>query len=135
MVVFVFFTTTCAIGTYQHKSCEFEPHSWLGVLDTTLYDKVCWWLATGRWFSKGTLVSSTNKNERHDIAEILLKVALNTINLPTHIKKIHHLNHSATEASDKIRLLMYFILSVLLLQTSSKTLSFYQEQTDCWKCS
>jgi hypothetical protein len=28
----------------------------------------------------GTLVSSTNKNDRHDIAEILLKVALNTIN-------------------------------------------------------
>ena len=31
------------------------------------------------WFSPGTLVSSTNKNDRHDIAEILLKVALNTI--------------------------------------------------------
>jgi hypothetical protein len=28
----------------------------------------------------GTLVSSTNKNDCHDIAEILLKVALNTIN-------------------------------------------------------
>jgi hypothetical protein len=26
------------------------------------------------------LVSSTNKTDRHDIAEILLKVALNTIN-------------------------------------------------------
>jgi len=33
----------------------------------------------GRWFSPGTLVSSTNKTERHDITEILLKVALNTI--------------------------------------------------------
>jgi hypothetical protein len=32
---------------------------------------------TGRWFSP---VSSTNKTDRHDIAEILLKVALNTIN-------------------------------------------------------
>jgi hypothetical protein len=29
----------------------------------------------------GTPVSSTNKTDRHDIAEILLKVALNTINL------------------------------------------------------
>jgi hypothetical protein len=28
----------------------------------------------------GTPVSSTNKTDRHDIAEILLKVALNTIN-------------------------------------------------------
>ena len=33
----------------------------------------------GRWFSPGTLVSSTNKTDRHDITEILLKVMLNTI--------------------------------------------------------
>jgi hypothetical protein len=30
----------------------------------------------GRWFSPGTPASSTTKNGRHDIAEILLKVAL-----------------------------------------------------------
>jgi hypothetical protein len=36
---------------------------------------------TGWWFSP---VSSTNKTDRHDITEILLKVALNTIN-PTNI--------------------------------------------------
>ena len=30
----------------------------------------------GRWFSPGTLASSTPKTGRHDIAEILLKVAL-----------------------------------------------------------
>jgi hypothetical protein len=35
----------------------------------------------GQWFSLGTPVSSTNNTDRHDIAEILLKVALNTINL------------------------------------------------------
>jgi len=52
-----------------------------GVLDTTLCGKVCQWLATGRLFSPGTPVSSTNKTQRHDIAEIWLKVALNTINL------------------------------------------------------
>jgi len=46
---------------------------------TTLYDKVCQWLATGRWFSPGTPVSSTNKTDRHNIAEILLKMALSTI--------------------------------------------------------
>ena len=33
---------------------------------------------TGRWFSQGAPVSSTNKTDRHDISEILLKVALNT---------------------------------------------------------
>ena len=49
------------------------------VLDTTLYDKACQWLAAGLWFSPGTLVSSTNKSDRHDITEILLKMALNTI--------------------------------------------------------
>jgi len=32
------------------------------------------------WFSPGTSVSSTNKTDRHDITEILLKVALYTIN-------------------------------------------------------
>jgi hypothetical protein len=32
---------------------------------------------TGRWFSPGPPVSSTNKTDRHNIAEILLKVALN----------------------------------------------------------
>jgi hypothetical protein len=37
-------------------------------------------LAHGRWFFPGTLASSTTKTGRHDIAEILLKVALNTIN-------------------------------------------------------
>ena len=46
---------------------------------TTLCDKVCQWLVTGRWFSPGPPVSSTNKTDRHDITEILLKVALNTI--------------------------------------------------------
>ena len=51
------------------------------VLDTALCDKVCQQLAAGRWFSPGTLVSSTNKTDCHDITEILLKVALNTINL------------------------------------------------------
>ena len=33
-------------------------------------------LAYGRWFSRGTPASSTTKTGRHDIAEILLKVAL-----------------------------------------------------------
>jgi hypothetical protein len=97
------FTTTCAISAYHHYSCEFEPSSWRGVIDTTLCDQVCqwlvtgqWfspgslvkfplsvcqWLVTGQWFSPGSLVSSINKTDHHDITEILLKVALNTITL------------------------------------------------------
>jgi hypothetical protein len=49
--------------------------------NTTLCDKVCQWLVTHRWFSLGTLVSSINKTDRHDIAEILLKVAVKTLTL------------------------------------------------------
>jgi hypothetical protein len=38
-----------------------------GVLDATLCDKICQWLAAGWWFSPGTPVSSTNKTDRHHI--------------------------------------------------------------------
>jgi hypothetical protein len=43
-------------------------------------DKVYQLLAQGRWFSPATPASSTTKIGPHDIAEILLKVALNTKN-------------------------------------------------------
>jgi hypothetical protein len=43
---------------------------------TTLCDKVSQWLVTGLWFSPGPPVSSTNKTDRHDITEILLKSKL-----------------------------------------------------------
>ena len=43
-------------------------------------DKVYQLLAQGRWFSPGTPASSTSKTGHHDIAEILLKVALSTKN-------------------------------------------------------
>jgi hypothetical protein len=43
-------------------------------------DKVYQLLAHGWWFFLGTPASSTTKTGRHDIAEILLKVALNTKN-------------------------------------------------------
>ena len=63
--------TTCDKGALD-ATCD------KGALDTTC-DKVFQWLATGWWFSPSTLVSSTNKTDRQDITEILLKVALNTI--------------------------------------------------------
>jgi hypothetical protein len=43
-------------------------------------DKVYQLLAHGRWFSLGIPASSTTKTGRHDMTEILLKVALNTKN-------------------------------------------------------
>jgi hypothetical protein len=49
-------------------------------------DKICQLLAAGQWFSPDTPVSSTNKTECHDIAEIFLKMVLNIIK-PT--KKKH----------------------------------------------
>jgi hypothetical protein len=52
---------------------------------TVASDKVYQLLAHGRWFSPGTPASSTIKTGCHDIAEILLKVALNT---PKKIKSI-----------------------------------------------
>jgi hypothetical protein len=84
----------------------------LRVRCTTLCDKVCQWLAAGRWFSLGTPVSS-NKTNRHDIAEILLKVALSTINQPF------------------LRRLIYFNLALILkvmhwsVNEMKKSLNFY----------
>jgi hypothetical protein len=52
-------------------------------------DKVCQWLATVWWFSLGNSVSCTIKTDHHDITEILLKVALNTIN---HIYWVYQLS-------------------------------------------
>jgi hypothetical protein len=47
-----------------------------GILDTTLCDKICQWLVTGQWFSRGTPVSSTNKTDCLDIAKKELSLFL-----------------------------------------------------------
>ena len=62
------------------ERCEFAP----GFVNykkgctrlATASDKVYQLLAHGQWFSPDTPASSTNKTGRHDISEILLKVAL-----------------------------------------------------------
>ena len=88
-IVYTFFCTytNCnqTISAYHHwiwcselKSFHSEAYS-----IQHLCDKVCQWFATGLWLSQSTPVSSTNKTDRHDITEILLKVALNTINQKT----------------------------------------------------
>jgi hypothetical protein len=76
--------------TFQHDYCQemMCVHLWRATTGSTepifltwksICDKVCQWHATDRWFSLGTPASSTNKTDRHDITEILLKVVLNTI--------------------------------------------------------
>ena len=69
--------TTYPISAYQWVPILLKRD----VLDITLCYKVCQWLVVGWWFSPGTPVSSTNKTDRHDVAEILLKVVINTLTL------------------------------------------------------
>jgi hypothetical protein len=100
--------TSCTqiwICNKHSESCEFEPCSWQGVLDTTLCDKVCLWLATGRWFSRDTPVSSTSKTERQDIAEILLKVALSTITGTDCIGSCKSIYHTIATTTAPIQIL------------------------------
>jgi hypothetical protein len=47
----------------------------------------------GQWFSLGTPVSTTNKTDRHDKTEILLKVQLNTTTLTPFDQIIMHIVH------------------------------------------
>ena len=58
---------------------------------TAASDKVYQLLAQGRWFSPGTPASSTTKTGHHEMAEILLKVTLNTKN------QSHQTNHRSEE--------------------------------------
>jgi hypothetical protein len=66
----------CWIYSYLCNQCLSPMMLWvwisIRVRCTTLCDKVCHWLVTGRWFSPGPPVSSTNKTDCHDITEILL---------------------------------------------------------------
>ena len=68
------------IYNYLCNQCLSPLMLWVRILIrakcTTLGDAVCQLLATGRWFSPGTSVSSNNKTY---ITEILLKVALSKI--------------------------------------------------------
>jgi hypothetical protein len=63
---------------------------------------VCQGLAAGRLFSPGTPISSLNKTDRHDIAELLLKLALNTINS----------NINTSYASEEINITMNIVITL-----------------------
>jgi hypothetical protein len=86
-------TTSVLIGTDCIGSCKSIYHTitattapnnkrmLIKVIVSEHMDKnyqVCQWLAAGRWFSP---ISSTNKTDRQDITELLLKVTLNTITI------------------------------------------------------
>jgi hypothetical protein len=64
-------------------------------------DKVYQLLAHGRWFSSGTPTYSTTKTVGHDIAEILLKVALNTN------------NQSINLSSDSVVFFVFHLITIL----------------------
>jgi hypothetical protein len=83
---------------------------------TTLCDKVCQWLATGQWFSPGPPVSSTNKTDRHDITEILLKVVLNTIKQTNKHCKMFHIYHRTYSGSWHWLSLLPFLLVVFIVR-------------------
>jgi hypothetical protein len=56
--------------------------------------------AHGRWFSLDTPASSTTKTGQHDIAEILLKVPLNTKNVDTVNKEVDRSKYQQTDANE-----------------------------------
>jgi hypothetical protein len=64
---------------------------------TAASDKAYQLLAYGWWFSPCTPASSTTKTSRHDIAEILLKVVLNT-----KIKSNQNQSHSDSLSSSLV---------------------------------
>jgi hypothetical protein len=61
---------------YNKIKTNYIIEPFIGTRLAAASDKVYQLLAHGRWFSPGTPASSTTKIGRHDIAEILLKVAL-----------------------------------------------------------
>jgi hypothetical protein len=60
---------------------------------TAASDKIYQLLAHNWWFSPGTPAFSTTKPGRHDIVEILLKVALNTVQ-SIHQSKANDIGHT-----------------------------------------
>jgi len=61
-------------------------------------------LAHGWWFSPCTPASSTTKTGRHEIAEILLKVALNTKNQIKSNQSIGSVNVKLTAKRSQLQL-------------------------------
>ena len=74
---------------------------------TVTSDKVYQLLAHGWWLSPGTLTSSTTKTGHHDIAEILLKVALK------HQKSNNKINQEALGGQSTVSVIRQLILTFI----------------------
>ena len=71
-------TATYAINAYRHRCCEFEFRPGR---DVQHYVKTFVSDLRRSVFSLDPPVASTNKSDHHNITEIFLKVALNTIKI------------------------------------------------------
>jgi hypothetical protein len=69
-------TTLVVIGIDCIGSCKSNYRTIITTTAPVKRTSVSQWLATGRLFPPGILVSSTNKTDRHDVTEILLKAAI-----------------------------------------------------------
>jgi len=76
---------------------------------TAASDKVYELLAHGRWFSPA---SSTTKNGHHNIAEILLKVALSTKNQSSQVTPVSSTNKSYRHDIAEILLKVWFNITL-----------------------
>jgi hypothetical protein len=75
-------------------------------------------LAQGRWFSPDTPASSTTKTGRHDIAAILLKVALSTKN--HHPKSNNISSHYIINNIENLKIVTRFFFSNKQVQGSAQ---------------
>ena len=71
----------------------------------------------GQWFSQGTLVSSANKTNCHDISEILLKVTLTFITLTLHdYPRSHNLINSNLHVDSCYTIMLIFCFKKIWYQ-------------------
>jgi hypothetical protein len=78
-------------------------------------DKIYQLLVHGRWFSPATPASSTTKTGRHEIAEILLKVALNTKSNQIQITRIvNNTNIFNTKKENKIKQITRTVNNIII---------------------
>jgi len=128
------FTTIYAIGVYHHWCCELESRSDRGVQHYMINLSVtCDRLVV---FSG----SSTNKTDRHDITEILLKMTLNTIkpnqSNPESGPFISNDWHKVNTSQRLICISIYLILSLMVCVIACVLLYicnlFHPRKTTCW---
>ena len=98
------------------------PCRW-DVLNATLCDKACQWLATGRWFSPGTPVSSITKINRHgNIVESGAKH--HTINLTSFLQGVWHsqtTNYALDSSSKTIKKVNISFCGVVSYSSETKS--------------